>query len=197
MYMEARTYLFFGRSGSGKGTQAELLIEHLQSKKREVLYIETGREFRKFAEENNLTAKQVKAAIETGGLMPAFLPIWLWSERLIRSLSPQQDLIIDGAARRSSEAPILDSALKFYNRTECVIIYIDISRAEAERRLSKRSRTDDDARGVAERMSWFDRDVLDVIDYFSDKKGYELIRIDGEQSIEAISQELLTKLNLI
>ncbi len=195
--MEAKTYLFFGRSGSGKGTQAELLIEHLQSKKREVLYIETGREFRKFAEENNITAKQVKTAIETGGLMPAFLPIWLWSERLIRSLAPEHDLIIDGAARRSSEAPILDSALKFYNRTECVVIYIDISRAEAEKRLNKRNRTDDDEAGVRERMNWFDRDVLDVIDYFSDKKGYELIRINGEQSIEAISQELLTKLKLI
>src|SRR3989344_985591 len=53
-YMSPQTIIFFGRSGSGKGTQARLLEEYLRkndSSKRGVIYIETGARFRQFIKE--------------------------------------------------------------------------------------------------------------------------------------------------
>lgn len=58
--MTPQTFIFFGPSGSGKGTQARLLIEYLEKKdpERKTVYIETGRRFRDFITEASYTAKK-------------------------------------------------------------------------------------------------------------------------------------------
>src|SRR3989344_2545474 len=48
--MNSRAFVFFGRSGCGKGTQAELLADYLNKKGEKVLHIETGKAFRRLAE---------------------------------------------------------------------------------------------------------------------------------------------------
>lgn len=191
-----QTYIFFGRSGSGKGTQAELLIKYLQEKKREVLYIETGRAFREFMEQDSYSARLTREMLSAGGLLPVFLPVWIWAEKLIRYCKGTQDLILDGLARRMTEAPVLDSALKFYGRTDCKIIHVNVSREEAKKRLMSRGRGDDmDEAHVNERLDWYDRDVLDVMDYFADKKGYEFLDINGEQPVEDVFNQIKKELH--
>ena len=78
LQQKPQTYIFFGRSGSGKGTQAELLIKYLQEQKREVLYIETGRVFREFMEQDSYSARLTREMLSGGGLLPVFLPVWIW-----------------------------------------------------------------------------------------------------------------------
>ncbi len=186
-----QTYIFFGRSGSGKGTQAELLINYLQERKHEVLYIETGRAFREFMQQDSHTARLTRDMLSGGGLLPVFLPVWIWAEKLVRYYNGTQDLVLDGLARRMTEAPVLDSALKFYGRHDCKIIHVNVSRDEAKKRLLGRGRGDDiDEAHVNERLDWYDRDVLDVMDYFADKKGYEFLDINGEQSVEEVFNEI-------
>ena len=60
--MKPQTFIFIGRSGCGKGTQAELVQEHLKQidPKRKVLYIQTGAEFREFIKGNSETQKLSK-----------------------------------------------------------------------------------------------------------------------------------------
>ena len=50
IYMNPQTFVFIGRSGCGKGTQAKLLQDVLKEKNpdQEIFYIETGANFRKF-----------------------------------------------------------------------------------------------------------------------------------------------------
>ena len=69
--MTPKTFLLYGKSGSGKGTQAKLLIEYLKNKdpEREVEYIETGERLRDFAREVNLTSKLTGQIMDEGGLL--------------------------------------------------------------------------------------------------------------------------------
>jgi len=180
-------FILFGRSGSGKGTQAELLIDLLEKNNQSVLYIETGREFRSFIDDSNYTADRTKEALERGELLPVWLPVWLWAEKFVRSYDGTQTLVLDGLARRMTEAPVVDSALKFYGIENCKVININVSREEAKRRLMSRGRPDDTEEAkIQRRLDWYDRDVLDVLDYLADKKGYEFIDINGEQSVEDV-----------
>jgi adenylate kinase family enzyme len=66
--MTPKTFIFFGPSGAGKGTQARILIDHLQSvdPERKTLYIETGRRFREFMTEASFTSMKTKELIEGG-----------------------------------------------------------------------------------------------------------------------------------
>lgn len=191
MNTPSRAYILFGRSGSGKGTQAELLIRHLEQHQQPVLYIETGVEFRSFINQDNFTSQRTKAALERGELLPVWLPVWLWAEKIVRGFDGTQTLVLDGLARRMTEAPVVDSALKFYGIKDCKVIHINVSRIEAKNRLMSRGRPDDtEEEKIQRRLDWYDRDVLDVMDYFADKKGYEFIDINGEQPVEDVFNDI-------
>ena len=57
--MELLTLIFIGRSGCGKGTQAELLQEYIKKldQQRLIFYIETGERFRQFIKEQSLSSR--------------------------------------------------------------------------------------------------------------------------------------------
>ena len=174
--MQHQTYIFFGKSGSGKGTQAELLRERLESQGAKVVYIETGERFRSFMGGDSYTALKTRDVIEAGGLMPVFMPIWLWTNELVHRYSGYETLILDGLCRRLDEAPVLDSALKFYGIEKAHILYINVSNEWATARLQGRGRTDDSGDYIASRLAWFDRDVFPVLDYFRDRNRYSSMK---------------------
>lgn len=196
--MQPQTFIFFGPSGSGKGTQAKLLIEKLKERDPEnkVLYIETGQKFREFAEEASLTSKLVKEVIGAGGLIPEFLPIWIWSEFLVRRISGPEHLVLDGLSRRVDEAPILDSAMKFYKRENPFVISIKLSREDAAERLRNRKRADDTNLDIEKRLAWYDSNVVPAINYFRDNPYYRFIELDGSRPIEEVHADLLSQIGL-
>lgn len=195
--MSPQTIIFFGPSGSGKGTQAKLLIEELSKKdSREVHYIETGQRFRDFSTEASFTAKLTKEIMTKGGLLPEFLPIWIWTEYLIRHVSGDEHLILDGLSRRVHEAPILDSAMKFYKRERPVILSIEVSREWAKDRLLNRGRTDDIDQKIDERISWYYDNVVPAMEYFKNNSYYNFLNINGEQTIEEVHKEIMEKLRI-
>jgi len=50
MSEKSNTFIFFGKSGSGTGTQAEFLIETLKEKRKEVIYIEISKQNSEYIE---------------------------------------------------------------------------------------------------------------------------------------------------
>jgi adenylate kinase family enzyme len=184
-------YLFYGKSGCGKGTQAEILKERLESQGRKVLSIETGKLFRAFTEErDDFLASHVAAIIDQGKLMPPFFPIYLWANLLINEYTGVEDIIFDGVSRRLEEAPILDSALDFLEINERYLIHIHVSDQWVFEHMGKRGRVDDTQEGMQKRLSWFTENVLPVIDYFSHNKKYKTTIINGEQPIEQVAHDL-------
>ena len=198
--MQPQTLIIFGASGSGKGTQAQLLIEYLKSKDPEkpTLYIETGQMFREFAEaeaEKTLTGKLTKKIMDHGDLLPEFLPIWIWSEFLIRNVQGREHLVMEGLSRKKDEAPVLDSAMKFYKRDKTAIISIEVSKKWSTEKLLARGRTDDTREDIINRLGWYEAEVTPAIEYFKRDPFYTFISVNGEQTIEKVHADIMEKLD--
>ncbi len=193
--MNSHAYIFFGKSGSGKGTQAELLKQELEKKGRKVIYIETGQLFRNFvASGTGHLHDQTKNIIENGKLMPVFFPVYLWARVLVENYTGTEDIIFDGVSRKIEEAPIIDSALDFLGIENRTVLDITVSDQWVIDRLSARGRADDSIEGIKKRLTWFESNVVPVLEYFKINRKYMFINIVGEQSIEAVHVEIMSKL---
>lgn len=193
-----QTFIFIGKSGSGKGTQAELLKSYLEKNdNKPVIYIETGGELRRLVATGGRTGELTKNIIEKGGLMPEFLPIYLWSKLLLDNLKGQEHIITDGMPRKLQEAVILDGAFSFYQREKPTVIYLDVSINSVIERLQKRGRADDlNIETIKNRLAYFEKDVWPVVDYYRQNPNYNFLHIDGEPSVETIHQDIMSKLEL-
>jgi len=189
---QPKTFIFFGRSGAGKGTQARLLVKYLQENtERKVLYLETGTQLREFMKKDGFTHKLTKETIDKGELLPEFLPIWMWSDYLVKNYTGEEHLVLDGVARRIAEAHVLDSALHFYDRERPYILYLNLHREDAFQFMKGRGRKDDTDAYINTRLDWFEKDVVASIDYFRNHPDYEFIEILGKQDIEDVHREII------
>lgn len=188
-----QTFVFMGRSGCGKGTQAKLLMEQLAQTQPEhsVYYLETGQKFRDFLNAPYHASSLAKQIMDTGERQPDFLAIYMWSHLLVENMKGDEHLVLDGTPRSLIEAQALGTALTFFDRSDARIIHINISRQEAETRLRARGRGDDAENGIQKRLDWFDRDVVPAIEYYRTHPEYHFYEINGEQSVEAVQAELL------
>ncbi len=188
-------FIFFGKSGSGKGTQAELLKTELEAMDRKVIYIETGQLMRDFvASGDGYLQKRTNDIIGTGGLMPIFFPTYLWAKVLVEKYTGSEDIIFDGVSRRIEEAPVIDAALDFLNVEHRSVIHIDVSDKWVIDRLTARGRTDDSISGIQKRLAWYLENVVPVLGYFENRKAYRFFEINGEQPIEQVHAEIMKKL---
>lgn len=194
MFKGPQTVIFFGSSGSGKGTQAGLLREYFKKvdPQHKVIYIETGRRLREFMEEANYTAELTKETIDDGGLLPEFMPIWVWTEHLVRNFSGKEHLILDGLSRREQEAPILESALEFYNLEPIYIVHLKTSKEWSTQRLLERGRDDDTRQNIEERLEWFYENTLPAIKHLKQNIRHTYIEVDGEQTIEDVHSDIIS-----
>jgi adenylate kinase family enzyme len=192
------TFIFIGRSGCGKGTQAKLLEEVLRKKRPEnpILYLETGQGFRDFIQRDTYTSNLSKKMYESATPQPTFLAVWMWSHQLVDNFKGNEHLIVDGTPRAYAEALVLSAALQFYGRTP-VVVYLNVSREWSEARLLGRGRVDDvKAEDVKKRLDWFDKDIKPAVEYFRFNSDFTFLDINGERPIEEIHEELIQRLNI-
>lgn len=196
--MIPQTFIFFGPSGSGKGTQAKLLQEELKKKdpNRNILYIETGQKFRDLALGDSFTAKEINKIIDHGDLLPEFLPIYVWTGFMMENITGDEHIFMDGLSRQPNEAPVLDSAMRFYKREIPFVISINVSDEWATGLLKNRGRSDDTDAEIKKRLDWYHKNVVLAITYFKNNPHYKFIPINGERSIEEVHQEILEKIGL-
>ncbi len=195
MLSKPYTFLFIGRSGCGKGTQAELLKKYLEEKdQRPVLYLYAGDKMRKLTEEEKTFTSQLANEIFlVGDKQPNFLAIWAWSNDLVEKMEPEMHLIFDGCPRAVEEALILDETFKFYKREIIKPILVDVSREWAMDKLLKRKRFDDTREKIDNRLDYYEKYVRPAIDYYDEQSKNKVIRVNGEQTIEEVHQEIIKK----
>lgn len=196
--MEKQVYIFIGHSGSGKGTQANLLSQRIKEQYQEdnLFHLETGSLFREFIQTDSFTAQKTKKYMDEGRLPPAFIGIHIWSHQLTSFYNNERFVIIDGTPRISTEVPVILSAAKFYD-WKLNVIYLQISDQKSDERLIKRGRGDDQTElERLSRISWFKENVMPAISELKDNPEVNFLTIDGEKSIEEINREILHKLNL-
>jgi adenylate kinase len=190
-------FIFFGTVGSGKGTQVELLTKYLKDNRisDDVISASTGSEYRKIIEGGNYTGTIIKETLLKGHLQPNFLTISLFADILIDSMKENTTLITDGFPRTIPQSEAFEMAMKFYNRNSIHIIYIELDKEEATRRMILRGRSDDTEEGIAKRFDEYVNNVIPSMNYFKDKPGYIIHVVNGKQSIEEVHQDIIKSLN--
>lgn len=180
--------LLLGRSGCGKGAQAELLRGHFDFG----LYISTGELFRALAKKNTLAGRKIAEILDRKGLPEEWIAQYLWEGVLVEKLqSADQGILFDGLARRVKEAEILDEVMAWFG-LDLTPVLIEVTREEAFKRLKGRKRMDDTDEGINSRLDWYENDVSETVDYY-EKKG-QLVRVDGMPDKKTVFENILKAL---
>lgn len=197
--MKKGVYLFIGQSGSGKGTQVDLLKEKIESLDpgSKVFDLETGNMFRQLISGSSYTGKITKEMMSEGRLPPSFLGVHAWSHSIIESYTGDQHVFIDGTPRVVEEVPALCSTFEFFGWSPHVI-NIEVSDRWAYERLKARGRDDDkDEAGVWGRIQWFHESVIPAMNLLKESPRVTFHTIHGEQSIENVHKDVCEELGLL
>jgi adenylate kinase len=124
--------VILGAPGSGKGTQAKMLVGEL-----EVPHITTGVLLRNAAKRGTELGLLAKSIIDQGELVPDNIMSDMIEERLGRD-DVANGFILDGYPRNVPQAKSLDAMLERLGRPVHEIIHIDVDPEQIIKRLAKR-----------------------------------------------------------
>lgn len=134
--------ILLGPPGSGKGTQAKLLVKEFGLE-----YLGSGDVLRRRQKVSDFTAKKLIKVMGRGELVPSFIISKLWTDILEKfkqkthrsHIGKFRGFVIDGSPRKMEETKLLNEAIKWYEwRKYARVILVDISRRESINRLTKR-----------------------------------------------------------
>lgn len=190
--MKTQHILLVGGPASGKGTQAQIFIDQ------GYVHVSTGNLLRVASEEKSPNGKRIKALLATGKLFPDEEMFILVKNELTKIFEKNHaaKILFDGFPRTIPQAKFLDATLKEFNQTLDTVLYIEVSGKTMFDRMMERGkisgRTDDiDPKIINKRIDVYYKQTLPIIDYY--QKSDKVIKINGENTIEEVSQEILTK----
>lgn len=195
--MNPLTVAFFGISGSGKGTQCELLEKRLTEQGGPpVIRPEMGKLLRGFMETRSSLASLVGEIVGEGQLVPSFIPIYLLTEKVNRNFDGSQHIIFDGTCRRPDQSRAVDDMMRLWGRKDLHVVVLKLSPESAKKRLVARGRFDDeDDKAIAHRLAWYEEQVVPSIEELR-LRGWIVHEVDGEPDIETIHTSVLSVLGL-
>ena len=184
--------VLLGPPGSGKGTQAKLLVKQLA-----VPHISTGALLRDAAQKGTELGLQAKALTDKGELVPDNVMSGMIEERL-RDKDVADGFILDGYPRNLAQARSLDALLERLGQPVDEAILIDIDAEQIIGRIAKRAqeegRADDTEETVRNRLRVYEELTAPVADFYAERG--LLTRVLGEGAIDEIFQRLLGILKL-
>ena len=212
------TYIvLLGPPGAGKGTQAQIVSARLG-----LPHISSGDIFRENLKNQTELGIHAKGFIDRGELVPDDVTIGMIRERLSRP-DCQSGALLDGFPRTPQQAEALVGILAEYNGRVAAVPYINVPEVVLIERLTGRwtcrasghifhekfspprqpgrcdhdgsdlyQREDDKAETVSRRIRVYFEQTMPLIDYYR-RKGL-LVELDGRQSIEKVSADLLAAL---
>lgn len=182
--------VLLGPPGSGKGTQATMLVEQLG-----LPHISTGALLRNAAKRGTELGLQAKAITDKGELVPDDIMSDMIEERLSRP-DVARGFILDGYPRNVAQAKSLDIMLERLGMPADEAIHIDIEPETVIKRIAKRAkeegRSDDAVETVKNRMRVYAEQTAPVADYYAERG--LLTRVLGDGPKEEILQRILSVL---
>jgi adenylate kinase len=206
---------FFGKQGSGKGTQAEMLAE-----KYNYFYFEMGELLREIAKTDETVNRYVN---EIGAFLPEEISVPIAIKYLEKKATKKDRIVFDGFPRSLKQLDMIDEW--FDEEGIGAVFLIEISDHEALKRLAARrickscgeiynlitnpprndrckkcggslyQRKDDKPESIKKRLTWYQEISKPIIEEF-EKRGV-LIRVDGERSIDEIHNDIVKKLEAL
>lgn len=204
--------ILIGAQGSGKGTQAQKLVEKYHLK-----HFSTGDALRAEAASGSPLGLKVKAIMEAGELVSAEIVNEIVKNAVEKH--QEQGIIFDGYPRTLEQAAFLESVAEID-----AVVEIEITDDEAVKRISSRyscpkckavyntqtkppkkvgvcdndgeaivQREDDKEAAVRKRLSDYHAQTEPIIDYYEDNE-VSIYRIDGQRPVDEVFEELCESL---
>lgn len=207
--------VFMGSAGSGKGTQAERLVEHFGYE-----WIETGNLIRAKAQEASPLGRRIKKNDDLGKHAPdtiiTTLLIEYFSALEEKPGMKDKPLLVDGFPRTRKQLDMLDEVLRYFDRDPQALkaLWIHVPQDVARARLQNRAlcvkckkifasrdvkecdrcggevkpRVYDTDKGIEERLHFYAEQTMPAIDAYRSQG--RLIEINGHQAVDDVWKEI-------
>jgi adenylate kinase len=185
--MRIMRIVLLGAPGSGKGTQAALMVEELN-----LPHISTGVLLRAAVKAGTEVGMQAKSVMDRGELVSDDIVLGLIEQRLGQD-DASKGFILDGYPRNLSQAEALDTLLARLDQPVDEALQIDVDEEQVIARIAGRAaledRSDDSEEVVRNRMKIYAEQTAPVVGYYAEQG--VLTRILGDGSIEEVFQRVL------
>lgn len=183
--------ILFGPPGSGKGTQAEKLVE-----KYGLLHISTGDLFRYEMGNDTPLGKKAKSYIEKGELVPDEVTVGMLRNK-VEANPDVPGYIFDGFPRTIAQSEALDELMEEKNTSITSLLMLEVPDREIIKRILERGKTsgradDLDENIIQNRIDVYKKETSPVFDYYAEQGKAK--KIDGEGSIEEIFNRLCSEI---
>ncbi len=179
--------VLLGAPGSGKGTQASRLREHLQ-----VPHISTGELLRAAVKAGTPLGVQAQAVMESGGLVSDEIVLGMLEERLTAG-DTGNGFILDGYPRNLAQANALDALLARLDQPVDIAVQLDVDTELLIGRLAGRAqnegRADDSPEAVRHRLNVYNEATAPVVDFY--RNTGRLACVDGVGAMDAVLQRII------
>lgn len=183
--------VLFGPPGSGKGTQAEKLIE-----KYNLIHISTGDLLRSEVAAQSKLGLEAKKIMDAGELVPDAIVIGMIQNKL-EEHKDGPGFIFDGFPRTVEQARELRKALTDYDERVTMVISLQVPREELMKRLLKRGqesgRSDDNEETINNRIDVYERQTIPVTYYY--EKMHKHVPVEGLGTIDQIFTKIVKKID--
>lgn len=171
---------FLGAPGSGKGTQAEKLVNHLGLKT-----LGIGDRMRYEIANKTEIGVLAEEYVKNGQLVPDDVVIDIVKNSISEEML-QNGFIADGFPRNLEQAKRYDEFLN-NESLDTVILYIDVDFDALKARLLSRGREDDTEEVIEKRNQVYLDTIQPILDYFGDR----VIKINGNQTPDEVFNSIL------
>lgn len=182
--------VLLGAPGSGKGTQATRLKEHLQ-----VPHISTGDLLRAEVAAGSKLGLAAKQVMDRGNLVSDEILLGMLEARLARP-DTANGFILDGYPRNLAQAAALDGLLARIGQPMDFAVQLAVPTGLLVERIAGRAkaegRADDSPDSVRTRLDVYDSQTAPVIDFY--RQHGQLTVVDGVGSLDDVFSRIVEKL---
>ncbi|MGY1458283.1 MULTISPECIES: adenylate kinase [unclassified Luteimonas] len=182
--------VLLGAPGSGKGTQATRLKEHLQ-----VPHVSTGDLLRAEVKAGSPLGLQAKEVMARGELVSDAILLGMLEDRFSRD-DVANGFILDGYPRNLAQAAALDALLERIGQPMDAAVQLEVDNELLIDRLAGRAqaegRSDDNPESVRKRLQVYDDQTAPVIGYYRDAG--RLGVVDGVGTLDEVFTRILAAL---
>ncbi len=179
--------VLLGAPGSGKGTQAEHIVERYP-----IIHVSTGDVLRAEVAADTELGRQAKAIMDAGGLVSDDIMLGIIENRLAQS-DAQGGFLLDGFPRTLPQAEALDTLLDKLHKPLQRVVYFDVPFDEIRRRLLARGRADDTEATINKRLNVYQEQTSPLIDHYQNQG--KLTTVHGLGPIDEVAQRIFTVLD--